>query len=374
MSLFSNSKNSPEGEFSSKYALDFTLADWQGWCQEKGFPKFAATQIYQWIFKKGILDPLAFTTLSLERREELKASFDWDLFTIDSELLSRDGSEKILLKTWDGLLIEMVVMPYENRSTLCLSCQVGCKMGCTFCQTGKMGLTRNLTAGEILYQLILARRKAPITNVVFMGMGEPLDNYEAVVQACKVMLDPEAFGLSKAKVTISTSGIIPQIERLGQDLPVRLAISLHSAIEEKRSKLMPVNRKYPLEALKKVLKKYPAPARYGITFEYVMIQGSNDAPEDAKALVQFLHGIKAKVNLIPINHFPGVEMAPSDAERIRHFQLYLTDAGIPAPVRYSKGVDVSGGCGQLAAKRKEEVDLDPRILHRIRRQAARETA
>jgi 23S rRNA (adenine2503-C2)-methyltransferase len=180
------------------------------------------------------------------------------------------------------------------------------------------------------------------------------------------MIDKEALALSPSKVTISTSGLVPAIERLGKDLPLRLAISLHSADDEKRSRMMPINRKYNLEELKKVLLKYPASPRFGITFEYVMIEGVNDSIEDAKKLVHFLHGLKAKVNLIPINHFPGIEMHPSSKAKIDNFQSYLKERSIPAPVRYSKSQDISGGCGQLAAKRENEIHMDPRLLRRSR--------
>lgn len=355
------------------YALDLSFDEWETWCLDKKLAKFTAKQIYQWIFQKKTTDPNLFSNLSKKVREELKASFFWELPHIHTHLTSVDGSEKLLLKTHDNLLIEMVVMPYDKRTTLCLSCQVGCKMGCTFCQTGKMGLKRNLSSGEILAQLILANQimSTKVTNIVFMGMGEPLDNYDAVVKACKIMLDPTAFALSTRRVTISTSGIIPEIVKLGKELPVRLAISLHTADDAKRSAMMPVNRKYPLSELKKALLDYPAPTRYGITFEYVMIQGENDHIADAKKLVKFLHGLKAKVNLIPINHFPGIEMEASSYERIKNFQAHLTHANIPAPVRYSKGTDVSGGCGQLAAKKADELHKDPRIIHRERRHAQR---
>lgn len=356
------------------FALDLSLKDWEQWCISANLPKFTATQIYQWIFQKGILDPNTFTNLSQSIRTQLLTTFDWNLFAIDSHLISRDTSQKFLLRTHDGLLLEMVLMPYENRSTLCISSQVGCKMGCTFCQTGKMGFKRNLSSGEILAQILLANqflKEEKVSNIVFMGMGEPLDNYEQVVKACSIMIDPKAFGLSTARVTISTSGLVPEIRQLGRDLPVRLAISLHTADNEKRSKMMPINRTYPLEVLKEALLEYPAPKRYGITFEYVMIEGANDSIQDAKKLVKFLHGLKAKVNLIPINHFPGVEMQASDAARIREFQKYLTDRSIAAPVRYSRGQDISGGCGQLAAKREDELHLDPRELSKLRRSEKR---
>jgi 23S rRNA (adenine2503-C2)-methyltransferase len=358
--------------------LDLSIGDWHRWCQDKGLPKFTGNQIIQWIYQKNQLDPSHFTNLPLKVREALTHSFSWEIFTIEAHLISQDLSEKFLLKTADGLLIEMVLMPYENRLTLCISSQVGCRMGCTFCQTGKMGFKRNLTSGEIIGQILFANQRLrregkdrTVTNVVFMGMGEPLDNYEAVVKACSMMIEPQGLGLSKSRVTISTSGLVPEIRNLGKELPVRLAISLHTAVEEERSKMMPINRKYSLKTLKEALLEYPAPARTGITFEYVMIQGENDTIAHAKALVKYVHGLKASVNLIPINHFPGIDMEPSDAERIRQFQLYLSERSIPAPVRYSRGQDISGGCGQLAAKNEEELNIDPRQLHAQRRQLNR---
>lgn len=354
-------------------ALDLSSDEWSAWLDEKGYPRFAAKQILQWIFCKGVVSPDEFTNLSLKLRGELAGSFSFDLPAVDSVLTSGDQSQKVLLKTADGQLFEMVIMPAEGRVTLCISSQVGCKMGCGFCQTGKMGFKRNLTSGEILAQLLLANRilrqseKPDVSNVVFMGMGEPLDNYEEVVKACRLMIHKDFFALSKHRVTVSTSGLVPEIRRLGVDLPVRLAISLHSPDEAKRSILMPINRRYPLEELKKALLEYPAPDRYGITFEYIMIDSLNDSIQDAKKLVRFVHGLKAKVNLIPMNPFPGSAYKASSQERIRAFQLYLSERSIPAPVRYSRGPDVSAACGQLAAKRKEELDMDPRELHRQRR-------
>lgn len=353
-------------------AYDLSHDDWKNWAKDNKLPVFTASQIVQWIYEKGVLAPAEFSNLSLKARDALASQFSWDLPAVHSHLISKDESEKFLLQTTDGQLFEMVLMPYENRVTLCISSQVGCRIGCTFCQTGKLGLQRNLTSGEILSQILLANRSLAdrkVTNIVFMGMGEPLDNYEEVLKACRLMVDPKAFGLSMHRVTVSTSGLVPNIIRLGQDLPVRLAISLHQADDEKRSKIMPVNRRYPLSELKRALLEYPAPKRLGITFEYVMIEGENDHLEDAKKLVKFLTGIKAKVNLIPINHFPGLEMKASTADRLRRFQSYLAERSIPAPVRYSRGQDISGGCGQLAAKTQEELNVDPRILRRQRKQS-----
>jgi 23S rRNA (adenine2503-C2)-methyltransferase len=351
------------------YALDQRIQNWEEWFIKRGGHPFASQQIMQWLYLHHELDPLKYSNIALPFRQPLAFEFDWTLPKIDSILRSSDDSEKVLIVTQDGRFTESVIMTAENRITLCVSCQVGCKMGCTFCQTGKMGFSRNLSVGEILAQLILANLRLKergidrkVSNVVFMGMGEPLDNYDEVVQACRVMIDPKLFGLSKNRVTISTSGLIPEIQRLGQDLPVSLAISLHSADEEQRSSMMPVNRKYPLSELKKALLEYPSHTRHGITFEYVMINGKNDSEANAKKLVKFLHGLKAKVNLIPMNPHPGNPMQASDPDKLRAFQKYLSDRSIPAPIRYSRGRDVSGACGQLAAKRKEELELHPRAV------------
>lgn len=356
------------------YALDQTEDQWATWLLAAGGKRFQAKQLVEWIFRHGVIDPAQFSNLALPLRNRLIADFDWSLLRIDCTLSSTDSSEKMLLITHDGLLTEIVLMPSENRVTLCISCQVGCRMGCTFCQTGKMGFGRNLTSGEILAQLMIGNKRLQergldrkVTNVVFMGMGEPLDNYDEVVAACRRMIDPKLFGLSKNRVTVSTSGLVPEIRRLGQDLPVSLAISLHSADDAHRSSIMPINRRYPLAELKQALLEYPIQNRNGITFEYVMIRGVNDSLLHAKRLVSFLHGLKAKVNLIPMNPYPGNAMESSDPERIRDFQKYLIDRSIPAPVRYSRGQDVSGACGQLAAKRREELSLSPTVVASERR-------
>ena len=338
-----------------KSALDLSKADWEAWCQGIGAKPFVAGQILEWIFAKGVLNPGAYSNLSPALRGKLAEAFLWTLPVVDTRLPSSDNSEKLLWKTREGFFAESVLMPSENRVTLCVSSQVGCRMACTFCQTGRMGLTRDLTRGEILAQLVMANRRLEelageaqlarkVTNVVFMGMGEPLDNYTEVVEACRIMIDPRYFGLSKHRVTVSTSGLVPEIERLGQDLPVALAISLHSADDAQRSEMMPVNRRYPLAELKRALLAYPAHPRYGITFEYVMIDGKNDSIAHAKKLVKFIHGLKAKVNLIPLNAHPGSGMESTDADRMREFQKYLAERSIPAPVRYSRGQDVSAAC------------------------------
>lgn len=359
-----------------KYAIQQNEQDWIDWFIINGEKPFRGKQLIDWYYLKHIFSPSSYTNMPKAIREKLEAEFDWSLPSIDTILPSSDGSEKILLKLHDGLFAECVLMPSDNRVTLCVSSQVGCRMACTFCQTGKMGLTRNLSSGEILSQIVIANQRLvernilnrSVTNIVFMGMGEPLDNYDNIVNACKIMIDPKLFGLSKHKVTVSTSGLVPQIEQLGQDLPVALAISLHTADNEQRSQMMPVNKKYSLEDLKKALLNYPVQTRHGITFEYVMIQGVNDSILHAKKLVKFLHGLKAKVNLIPMNPHPGAtNMVATDFEQMRVFQQYLADRSIPAPVRYSRGQDVSAACGQLAAKRKDEINLPPRTVALARR-------
>lgn len=357
-----------------KSAVNFSEEDWKNWLIEKGEKTFFAREIMRWIFSKNILDPEKFPNISRNLLECLNQDFSWSLLDTDSIISSSDGSEKMLLLTHDGLFAECVLMPFENRVTLCVSSQVGCRQGCNFCQTGKLGLTRNLTAGEILSQLLMANKRleekgsdSKVTNVVFMGMGEPLDNYHEVVRACKVMIEPAFFCLAKRRVTVSTAGIIPKIRELGRDLPVSLAISLHTADEDQRSRMMPLNKRYPLSELKEALKEYPTPSRQYINIEYVMIRGVNDSKEHAEKLVDFLQGIKSAVNLIPLNKHPGSSMEASEERSLGDFKRILQAHDIHALVRYSRGQDISGACGQLAAKRKHEVDMKPRLVKRSRR-------
>jgi len=358
------------------YALDFSDDNWTQWVEMRGHAKFVAKQIREWIWAKGVVDPQQFTNISKKIREQLSEGFDWDMPTIDTVLSSSDGSEKILFRARDGLFAECVLMPSDKRVTLCISSQVGCRWGCTFCQTGRMGLTRSLSSGEILSQVLLANQRLKeerkVSNIVFMGMGEPLDNFEAVVEVCRTLTDPKLFGLSKHRVTVSTVGLVPEIERLGKEVAVSLAISLHTADNDHRASMMPVAKQYPLEVLKKALLDYPVQTRHGITFEYVMIQGENDSIQHAKKLVKFVHGLKAKVNLIPMNAHPGNPMRASEEESLRNFQKYLSDRSIPAPVRYSRGQDVSAACGQLAMKRQEELHLEPHKVARSRKKELRE--
>jgi 23S rRNA (adenine2503-C2)-methyltransferase len=350
--------------------LDVSETALAAWFTERGGKAYWAKQVLRWVFEKRVLNPERYTDLPPTLRNALAESYSFELPELDSCLASSDGSEKILLKSTDGKFFECVLMPSDDRITICVSCQVGCRMACTFCQTGRLGLSRNLTKGEILAQVLCCYKQLEkrgidrrITNVVFMGMGEPLDNFDNVVEASKVMLAPHYFGMSKHRVTISTCGLVPEIRRLAKEFPLRLAISLHSADPTRRTQLMPINRQHTLEELKQALLDYPA-GRDGITFEYIMLDGINDSIEYAKKLVKFLHGLKAKVNLIPMNAHPGMEWKPSSEKNMREFQRYLSERSIPAPIRYSRADDVSGACGQLAAKRKEEVHLPPKRRQR----------
>lgn len=330
-------------------------------------PKFRAKQIKDWIYEHGVINPDEMTNLPQAFREELKKSFRCDLPKVVSQLTSKDGSTKLLLKDQKGRSIETVILRYENRTSLCVSSQVGCKLACSFCQTGKLGFVSHLPKEDILAQMILANQilkqdsdsERKVSHVVFMGMGEPLDNYDNAVGAANTMISPDYFGLSARHVTISTSGLAKRIEQLATDSRAALAISLHAATDELRTELMPINRKYPLASLKQALLYYQKVTGKKITIEYILIRDTNCSIKEAKALVKFLHGMRCKVNLIPFNAHPGLPyQRPSDDE-IRSFQKYLADRSLPAPVRYSKGLEVSAACGQLAAKERSNLFAQP---------------
>jgi 23S rRNA (adenine2503-C2)-methyltransferase len=271
---------------------------------------------------------------------------------------SEDGTQKFLFELEDGNRIESVLIPEKKRLTLCLSTQAGCAMGCRFCLTGKMGLKRSLTTAEILNQILAVRETLPdnmsITNIVLMGMGEPLANYENILKAIGLMTHPEAFKFSSRRVTLSTVGLVPELEQLAKEITrFRLAISLNASDEETRSRLMPINRRHPLKKLLELCRKFPLPPRARITFEYVLLEGENDFPEDAKRLLKLLKGIPSKINLIPLNEAPGIPYKKPSEERIRQFQEILMEGGLTAIVRASKGADISAACGQLQGKKSK---------------------
>lgn len=331
--------------------MNHDLPSLQAFCQSKQEPSFRATQIYKWIHQQGISDFQQMTNLSQSFRDDLSKTALVQALTVSREWVANDGTIKWLMACEDGNHIETVYMPSETRGTLCISSQIGCALQCDFCATGDQGFARNLTVAEIIGQLWVARQRIQdrdvpaISNVVMMGMGEPLLNYDAVVSAMRMMLDDDAYGLSKYKVTLSTSGIVPAMRRLIEDVPVALAVSLHAPTDALRDQLVPINKKYNLDELMAVCRDY-IPGRH-ITFEYVMLEGVNDAREHAKALVRLLQGVSAKVNLIPYNHYEGGRYVRSSDDTIGAFQQYLMQAGLHTMVRRTRGDDVAGACGQL---------------------------
>lgn len=330
-----------------------------------GQPGFRGSQLVDWIYEKRAISPAEMTNLPKALRQDLDERLDWSLPTLIERLDSADGASKLLLKNSKGQSIETVILRYEERTSLCVSSQVGCKLACSFCQTGKLGFFANLSAAEILGQYLLAQRIVAeegrrISHVVFMGMGEPLDNYDNAIRAANTLISQDGgFGLSQRHVTLSTSGIVPRIISLADACPAALAVSLHAARDDLRTELMPINRKYPLAALKDAMAQWQAKSGRKVTIEYILIAGKNSSARDAMDLVRFLSGLKAKVNLIPFNPHPGLPYERPSADEIRSFQAELAKRSIPAPVRYSLGLDVSGACGQLAAKSIANLDASP---------------
>ena len=324
-----------------------------------GEPAFRGDQLMQWIHQRGVVDFDFMTNLSKSFREKLKASACVSLMDVIADQIASDGTRKWLFKLYDGNAIETVFIPEKTRGTLCVSSQVGCALNCSFCSTGKEGFNRNLSLAEIIGQLFLAVQKLKetnqtITNVVMMGMGEPLLNYKPVIDAMDFMLHDLAYGLSKYRVTLSTSGVVPQILQLKKDSAVSLAVSLHAPTNELREQLVPINKKYPLEVLMPVCRNYfPADSKRVVVFEYVMLKGINDSMTHAKQLIRLLDNMPCKINLIPFNPFPKTDYVCSDWETIVEFQNRLTQAGVKTWVRKTRGEDIDGACGQLAGDFKD---------------------
>lgn len=320
-----------------------------------GKEQYRSTQLLRWLYQRGAHSLDEMTNLSKTFRQELsRVSFISTLPPLRIEQ-SRDGTKKFLFHLEDGNRIESVLIPEKKRLTLCLSTQAGCAMGCRFCLTGRNGLKRNLTVSEILNQILSVKRLLPegssVTNIVLMGMGEPLANYENTLKAVGLMTYPEAFKFSSRRVTLSTVGLLPQMEQLSKEkVRFRLAVSLNAPDEETRSRLMPVNRLHPLKRILEICRKFPLQPRSRITFEYVLLEGENDSIEDAKKLLKILKAIPSKVNLIPLNEAPGVPFKKPSEERVRQFQEILMKGGMNAIVRASKGTDISAACGQLQGK------------------------
>ena len=320
-----------------------------------GKERYRSTQILRWLYQKGVTSFDEMTNLSKRFRQELnQVSFISTLHPLHLER-ARDETKKFLFQLEDGNQIESVLIPDKTRLTLCLSTQVGCAFGCRFCLTGKIGWKRNLTVSEILNQIVAVRKTLPektcVTNIVLMGMGEPLANYDNTLKAIHLMHHPDAFKFSSRRITLSTVGLLPALEQLMKEkILFGLAISLNASNEETRSQLMPVNRRYPLKKILEMCRNFPLKPRARITFEYVMIEGINDSSLDAKRLMRLLKGIPSKVNLIPLNEAPGILFKRPSEEKVKGFQEILMEGGLTAIVRTSKGGEISAACGQLQAK------------------------
>jgi 23S rRNA (adenine2503-C2)-methyltransferase len=335
-----------------------------------GMPAFRARQLWHWIYHRGATDFAAMTSLAKDFRARLAEQFVIERPVIATAQHSVDGTRKWLLRFGDGQEVETVHIPEEDRGTLCVSSQVGCTLTCKFCHTGTQRLVRNLSAAEIVGQIMTARDQlgewpSPqdgrlLSNIVLMGMGEPLYNYDNVAQAMKIAMDGEGIAISKRRITLSTAGVAPMIERCGRELNVNLAISLHAVNDELRDQIVPINRKYPLATLLEACRNYPGLTNARrITFEYVMLKDVNDTPAEARELVRLLKGIPAKVNLIPFNPWPGAPFECSTDAAIKRFSDIVFDAGYSSPIRTPRGQDIMAACGQLKSasikKRRSEI-------------------
>ena len=323
-----------------------------------GMPAFRAGQLWHWVYFQGVREFNQMTTLAKDFRALLAGRYSLERPEIVDHQTSSDGTHKWLLRLADGNEVETVFIPESDRGALCLSSQVGCTLKCTFCRTGTQALVRNLTPGEMVAQLMVARdalnewaapgEERRLTNIVVMGMGEPFYNYDNVAAALKILMDHEGISISKRRITLSTAGVVPLIARCGVDLGVNLAVSLHAVRDELRNELVPLNRKYPLAQLLEVARAYPTASNARrITFEYVMLRGVNDSPTDARELARLLAGIPAKVNLIPFNPWPGAPYQCSTPGAMRRFAGILNAAGLSAPLRETRGGDIMAACGQL---------------------------
>ncbi len=346
-----------------------------------GEKPYRARQIYRWLHHRGAATFEEMTDLPAGLRRLLAEQAALPALEVAEELRSADGTIKWRWRTGDGKFVESVYMPEAGRKTLCVSSQVGCAVGCTFCLTGTMGLARNLAPGEMVGQVARANRRLlelgegspprPLTNLVFMGMGEPLHNYENLKAALDILLSEDGPNFSHRHVTVSTSGLVPQMRRLGEETEVKLAVSLNATTDAQRTALMPINRRYPIAQLLEACRAFPMKRGRRITFEYVLLSGVNDAGADAERLARLIRGIPAKVNLIPYNENPGLRFAAPDPRRVASFQQILVDRQITAVVRKSRGRDISAACGQLAAlpgrperpETTEVAPLSPRATH-----------
>ncbi|KLU20805.1 50S rRNA methyltransferase [Caballeronia mineralivorans PML1(12)] len=360
--------------------LDLDAAGLVAYCDSLGEKPFRAKQLQRWIHQFGVDDFDGMTDLAKSLREKLKGRATLDMPAIVNDHVSTDGTRKWLIDVGNSNAVETVYIPEENRGTLCVSSQAGCAVNCRFCSTGKQGFSRNLSTGEIIGQLRMAefalrasksgsygapnngKADRVVTNVVMMGMGEPLLNYDAVVPAMRLMLDDNAYGLSRRRVTLSTSGVVPMMDRLGADLPVALAVSLHAPNDPLRDMLVPLNKKYPLRELMAACQRYLKVApRDFITFEYCMLDGVNDSEAHARELAALTRDVPCKFNLIPFNPFPESGLTRSSNEQIKRFAQVLMDAGVVTTVRKTRGDDIDAACGQLAGAVQDRTRLAQRM-------------
>jgi 23S rRNA (adenine2503-C2)-methyltransferase len=342
--------------------------------------RMRAGQVWQWVYQKGVRDFSAMTNLAKAYRADLEASFEIAVPEVVSKQVSLDGTRKYLMRIAGGHEVEVVYIPEEDRGTLCISSQVGCTLTCSFCHTGTQKLVRNLTAGEIIGQVMVARddldewprpgegsgeRPRLISNIVLMGMGEPLYNFENVRDAMKIAMDGEGIAISRRRITLSTSGVVPEIARCAEEIGCMLAVSFHATTDEVRDGLVPINKRWNIATLLDALRAYPkASNSERITFEYVMLKGVNDSDEDARHLVKLISGIPAKINLIPFNEWPGAPYVRSDWARIERFADIIYKAGYASPIRTPRGEDIMAACGQLksaterARKSKAQIEAE----------------
>jgi 23S rRNA (adenine2503-C2)-methyltransferase len=361
--------------------LDFDLDGLAAFCERLGEKRFRATQLFQWIHQKGAANFDEMSDLAKSLREKLKTSANITSLPVLAQHISSDGTIKWLFDVGGGNAVEAVYIPEDDRGTLCISSQAGCAVACRFCSTGHQGFSRNLTVSEITSQLWFAEHflrkqlgqsSRVISNVVMMGMGEPLQNYTALVPALRVMLDDHAYGLSRRRVTVSTSGVVPMIDRLGLDCPVALAVSLHASNDALRDELVPLNKKYPLADLLQACRRYLEVApRDFVTFEYCMLSGVNDTTAHADELVRLVrsygaHNAWCKFNLIPFNPFPASGLTRSPVKTVASFAKILNDSGIVTTIRKTRGDDIDAACGQLAGDVKDRTNVHTRLRkHRL---------
>ncbi len=361
--------------------LDYDLEGLAAFCEGLGEKRFRATQLFRWIHQKGASSFDQMTDLAKSLREKLPASASIDGLKVVSRHDSADGTVKWLFDVGAGDVIETVFIPESDRGTLCISSQAGCAVGCRFCSTGHQGFSRNLTTAEIVAQLWFAEHslrkqfkkdERVISNIVMMGMGEPLQNYSQLLPALRVMLDDHGYGLSRRRVTVSTSGVIPMMDRLAQDCPVSLAVSLHAPEDALRSNIVPLNKKYPIAELLEACTRYQQHApRDFITFEYCMLENVNDQPEQAQQLVTLMQqharqGLAGKFNLIPFNPFPASGLKRSGTAQVTAFAKILMDAGIVTTVRKTRGDDIDAACGQLAGGVQDRTGVRERMASQRR--------